>query len=53
MEDYVPPAAVDGKVPRNAYGNVELFRPSMLPAGTKHLAIAGERERDLPCKLPL
>ena len=26
-----------GKVPRNEYGNVELFKPSMLPGGTVHL----------------
>jgi len=37
VEDYVPPPAVDGKVPRNAYGNVELFKPSMLPKGCVHL----------------
>lgn len=41
MEEYVPPPAVDGVVPRNAYGNVELFRPSMLPKGTVHLQIQG------------
>ena len=37
VDDYVPPVAVDGKVPRNEYGNVELFKPSMLPKGTVHL----------------
>ena len=26
-----------GKVPRNEYGNVELFLPCMLPPGTKHI----------------
>ena len=26
-----------GKVPRNEYGNVELFQPCMLPPGTKHI----------------
>ncbi|XP_052779234.1 DNA repair protein complementing XP-C cells-like [Mya arenaria] len=36
-EVYIPPPAVDGKVPRNAHGNVEMFLPSMLPAGTVHL----------------
>ena len=36
-EDYVPPTAEDGLVPRNAYGNVELFKPCMLPKGTVHL----------------
>ncbi|KAI9558622.1 hypothetical protein GHT06_015410 [Daphnia sinensis] len=41
IEDYVPPPAVDGVVPRNAYGNVELFLPTMLPKGTTHLQIPG------------
>ncbi|KAF4523287.1 hypothetical protein B566_EDAN009410 [Ephemera danica] len=41
VEDYVPPPAVDGKVPRNEYGNVELFKPTMLPKGAVHLAISG------------
>ncbi|XP_060076866.1 DNA repair protein complementing XP-C cells-like [Ylistrum balloti] len=40
-EDYIPPPAVDGKVPRNEYGNVELFKPSMLPAGTVYLKVPG------------
>ena len=43
IEDYIPPPAVDGVVPRNAYGNVELFLPSMLPKGTKHLQIPGNK----------
>jgi hypothetical protein len=37
VEDYVPPPAVDGKVPRNEYGNVELYKPCMLPKGTVRL----------------
>lgn len=41
VEDYIPPPAVDGKVPRNAYGNVELFKPEMLPKGTVHIQIQG------------
>jgi len=36
-QDYEPPTAKDGIVPRNAYGNVELFKPSMLPKGCVHL----------------
>jgi xeroderma pigmentosum group C-complementing protein len=28
---------LQGKVPRNEYGNVELFKPSMLPAGACHI----------------
>jgi hypothetical protein len=37
VEDYVPPPAVNGKVPRNEYGNVELYKRCMLPKGTVHL----------------
>lgn len=36
-QPYEPPVAVGGKVPRNEYGNVELFKPCMLPKGTVHL----------------
>lgn len=32
-EEYQPPIAVDGKVPRNEFGNVYLFLPSMMPVG--------------------
>ena len=35
------PPAVDGMVPRNEYGNVELFKPWMLPKGTVHIEING------------
>ena len=31
-------SAAQGKVPRNEYGNLELFKPSMLPAGGCHIA---------------
>ncbi len=40
-EIYEPPPAKDGKVPRNEYGNVELFKPWMLPKGTVHLNVPG------------
>ncbi|XP_029652958.1 DNA repair protein complementing XP-C cells homolog isoform X1 [Octopus sinensis] len=40
-EVYVPPPAVNGKIPRNEYGNVELYKPSMLPGGTVHLTEPG------------
>lgn len=36
-ELYVPPAVCNGYVPRNAFGNVDLFVPSMLPAGGTHI----------------
>lgn len=40
-EDYVPPPVVDGKIPRNEFGNVELFKPSMLPRGATHIKVQG------------
>ncbi|XP_050068452.1 DNA repair protein complementing XP-C cells homolog [Anopheles maculipalpis] len=40
-EEYEPPTAEDGIVPRNAYGNVELFKPCMLPKKTVHLQLPG------------
>ncbi|XP_052284876.1 DNA repair protein complementing XP-C cells homolog isoform X2 [Dreissena polymorpha] len=52
-EVYIPPPAVDGKVPRNAHGNVEMFLPTMLPAGTVHLKIPGlnkvAKKLDIDC----
>uniref|UniRef100_T1KZ15 Rad4 beta-hairpin domain-containing protein n=1 Tax=Tetranychus urticae TaxID=32264 RepID=T1KZ15_TETUR len=40
-DPYIPPEAKDGKVPRNQYGNVELFQPCMLPKGTVYLQLPG------------
>ncbi|BGP11688.1 hypothetical protein JCM10049v2_007608 [Rhodotorula toruloides] len=34
---YVPPPVKDGKVPKNNFGNIDLFTPSMLPEGAAHL----------------
>nr|XP_033781830.1 DNA repair protein complementing XP-C cells isoform X2 [Geotrypetes seraphini] len=52
-EDYQPPVAVDGKVPRNEYGNVYLFKPSMLPIGCCHLQLSNlhrvARKLDIDC----
>lgn len=28
---YIPPAITDGKIPKNAYGNIDVYVPSMLP----------------------
>jgi len=36
-KEYEPPTAENGIVPRNAYGNVELFKECMLPKKTVHL----------------
>lgn len=41
VEDYEPPVAQNGLVPRTAYGNVDLFKPCMLPKGTVHLQLPG------------
>lgn len=35
--EYIPPEAKDGIVPRNEYGNVDLFKKSMLPKGTVYI----------------
>ncbi|KAH8388157.1 hypothetical protein KR200_011052 [Drosophila serrata] len=40
-QDYEPPTAENGIVPRNAYGNVELFKACMLPKKTVHLRLPG------------
>ena len=40
-EDYIPPPVENGRVPRNEFGNIEVFKPSMVPRGGCHLRIAG------------
>ncbi|XP_031848333.1 DNA repair protein complementing XP-C cells homolog [Nomia melanderi] len=39
--EYEPPVAKDGIVPRNEYGNVNLFKQCMLPKGTVHINLPG------------
>ncbi|KAF2261950.1 Rad4-domain-containing protein [Lojkania enalia] len=36
-ELYVPPSVVHGRVPRNAFGNLDLYVPSMVPEGGVHI----------------
>uniref|UniRef100_A0A8C4J414 p125 n=2 Tax=Dromaius novaehollandiae TaxID=8790 RepID=A0A8C4J414_DRONO len=52
-EEFQPPVAVDGKVPRNEYGNVYLFLPSMLPIGCVQLRLPNlnrvARKLDIDC----
>ncbi|XP_068109166.1 DNA repair protein complementing XP-C cells isoform X2 [Hyperolius riggenbachi] len=52
-EDFQPPVAVDGKVPRNEFGNVYLFKPCMLPIGCVHLQLPNlhrvARKLDIDC----
>ena len=37
-EVYEPPAVREGRVPRNKFGNVEVYVPSMVPRGGVHVA---------------
>ncbi|KAJ6668285.1 hypothetical protein lerEdw1_015662 [Lerista edwardsae] len=52
-EEYQPPVAVDGRVPRNEFGNVYLFQPSMLPIGCVLLKLPNlhrvARKLDIDC----
>ncbi|MCI4380700.1 hypothetical protein PGIGA_G00243040 [Pangasianodon gigas] len=36
-EEYQPPVAINGKIPRNDFGNVYMFQSCMLPVGCVHL----------------
>lgn len=36
-ELHTPPPVVGGKVPKNAYGNLDIYTPSMIPPGGIHL----------------
>ena len=36
-EPYIPPPVIDGLVPRNAYGNLDVYVPSMVPPGGAHI----------------
>lgn len=38
---YVPEPIIDGKIVKNAFGNIDLFTPSMLPQGAAHIPIKG------------
>ncbi|KIM40899.1 hypothetical protein M413DRAFT_19059 [Hebeloma cylindrosporum] len=40
-EPYVPAPVVDGKVPKNNFGNIDLYVPSMLPRGASHIPFKG------------
>ncbi|QRW00503.1 DNA repair protein RHP42 [Ceratobasidium sp. AG-Ba] len=40
-ELYVPPPVVDGKIPMNDFGNIDLYVPTMLPAGAVHIPHKG------------
>ncbi|ETN39108.1 uncharacterized protein HMPREF1541_05330 [Cyphellophora europaea CBS 101466] len=36
-EVYMPPPVVNGRIPRNAFGNIDVYVPAMIPAGAVHV----------------
>lgn len=32
---------VQGKIPRNNFGNIDMFKPSMIPPGAVHIKLPG------------
>jgi len=36
-ELYIPPPVINGVVPKNTYGNIDIYVPSMVPAGAAHI----------------
>ncbi|OQO03796.1 hypothetical protein B0A48_10436 [Cryoendolithus antarcticus] len=34
---YIPPPVTNGRVPRNAFGNLDIYVPSMVPGGGTHI----------------
>jgi xeroderma pigmentosum group C-complementing protein len=40
-EYIIPPPIQDGRIPKNDYGNIDCFVPSMVPAGAKHVPLPG------------
>ncbi|KAM0708123.1 hypothetical protein Q7P35_004773 [Cladosporium inversicolor] len=37
----IPPPLVDGVIPKNAYGNMDVYVPTMVPEGAIHLPLKG------------
>ncbi|KAJ5123953.1 Rad4 beta-hairpin domain 1 [Penicillium bovifimosum] len=40
-EYIIPPPIRDGRIPKNEYGNIDCFVPSMVPAGAAHVPLSG------------
>ncbi|KAJ5729417.1 Rad4 beta-hairpin domain 1 [Penicillium malachiteum] len=40
-EYIIPPPIVDGIIPKNDYGNIDCFVPSMIPRGASHVPLPG------------
>lgn len=47
-EKYQPPPVVNGEIPKNAYKNIDVYEPWMVPEGCVHIAI---KEAEKACKL--
>ena len=43
-EPIIPPPIVNGVIPKNSYGNLDLFAPHMLPAGAAHIPFKNARK---------
>ncbi|KAL5003451.1 Rad4 transglutaminase-like domain-containing protein [Aspergillus recurvatus] len=39
--EIIPPPIVDGKIPKNDYGNIDCFVPRMVPEGAVHIPLPG------------
>ncbi|KAL6232960.1 hypothetical protein BDW75DRAFT_232385 [Aspergillus navahoensis] len=39
--EIIPPPIVDGKIPKNDYGNIDCFVPRMVPEGAVHIPFPG------------
>ncbi|CAD5229246.1 unnamed protein product [Bursaphelenchus okinawaensis] len=40
-EPYVPPKVINGRIPRNEYGNVYMYQKSMVPQECVHIKLSG------------
>ncbi|KAI2789150.1 hypothetical protein POX_e07178 [Penicillium oxalicum] len=40
-EFIIPPPIVDGRIPKNDYGNIDCFVPTMVPRGAAHVPLPG------------
>lgn len=40
---YVPPPVVNGRIPKNAFGNLDIYVPSMVPPGGYHIRHASTK----------
>ncbi|VDK69697.1 unnamed protein product [Litomosoides sigmodontis] len=52
-EPYVPPKVINGRIPRNEFGNLYVYKSSMVPEGCIHLRLNGllaiSRQLEIDC----